>query len=885
MNRCLTIGVFTLALCLTMGAHVGAASGKPRLILIKADALPPDLLAALSFPEREDYWRRLSYREDLRQALRFYQEQTGRSIVLPNIRHYFFQDGVYVENCFSETLTLSPVSWAVIDTGQPSVIKGTGTFSRDTCYLRYHLDGLRDTIDAIRHKESTSAALWNLDQVGVSLMPDAFDPDRVWSGLQIYRRKANRATLVEMGRQWVHNDRRNIFEIVQSHLSHRVTGRDYTEFAQEVSGLMTARKILAKDLLGEEQYDYLSPLFTLIDHQQHVDPHPQNLIHWTVKLDRLVGRIFEAVERSTRRNQTVVAIVSDHGSEIQPGKTAFSFPITEVFRTRFFGGHTVKTLLVENAWNSVTTPVAGIDSPRVYESPHSPYGEASGGNKGFITCFIDNFGNGRSSVNLRNDDLNRLHLILREIKRSQPDSERWLRLISMFRETLAQAREWLEPDVALYRDYHEGARDMAAQLLSKAEPHARNVAWRLKKELDRDSPQIATLELLLGLRFAPEEAPSGLLFQRIARSDFKISSLIPRAFLGIPNQVYQLSHYTLDLDENLNWVTTTVDPKGHRVPLNYYQILTDYRVANAPVSGHFNPHDLIVTRLPTLQAADALRAIVWDDAEDRRPLNVLWVKSTAKDRYDKGGEALIVEDQNRQILYLPVAGFEQASDLTISFQVSAGPDPLGLLGRDGIQVSGQTSRLDWVRRFHSREDWLEATFRTEYSTAVCILLDITNNPTEAFIDSPDFQRYLAHFSSPELKARYLRGLKRKYANQQPDFLVWSDELWNFNSSTRTSGGSHSGFRPIAARTAFLVWGGENTRIARGKTVSRIGTTLDVVPTLAHALGMLDKQNRIIPQPGSIPERVFSPFPGRVIDIFRPSPQTSSYATDPPVDEE
>ena len=884
MNRCLSIGLFTLSLCLTMGAYVRAASGKPRLILIKADALPPDLLAALSFPEREDYWQRLAYRDDLRQALRFYQEQTGRSIVLPNIRHYFFQEGVFVANLFSETLTLSPVSWAVIDTGQPSVIKGTGTFSRDTCYLRYHLDGLRDTIDAMRHKESTSAALWNLDQVGVSLLPDAFDPDRVWSGLQIYRRKANRATLLEMGRQWAHNDQRNIFKIIQSHLSRLVTGRDYTEFAQEVSGLMTVRKILAKDLLGEERYDYLSPLFTLIDHQQHVDPHPQNLIHWTVKLDGLVGQIFAAVEQSNRRNQTVVAMVSDHGSEIQPGKTAFSFPITEVFRTQFFGGHTVKTLLVENAWSSVTTPVAGLDSPRVYESRHSPYGEASSGTKGFITCFIDNFGNGRSSVNLRNDDLNRLHLILREIKRSQPDSERWLRLASMFREALAQARKWLEPDLALYRDYHEGARDMAANLLSKKDPHSLNVAWRLQKELDRDSPQIAALELLLSLRFSPEKNPSELLSERITRSNFKISSLIPKAFLGIPNQVYQLSRYTLDLDENLNWVTTTVDPKGHQVPLNYYQILTDYKAPNAPVSGDFNPHDLIVTRLPTRQATEALHTIVRDPTEDRTLRNVLWVKSTAKDHYDKGGEALIVEDQNRQIRYLPVVGFEQASDLTISFRLSDGPDPLGLLGQDGVQVSGQTSRLDWVRRFHSREDWLKATFQTEYSTGVCILLDIANNPTEAFIDSPDFQRYMTHFSSPDLKARYLRGLKRKYANQKPDFLVWSDELWNFNSSTRTSGGSHSGFRPIAARTSFFVWGGEDTRIGRGKTVSEVGTTLDVVPTLAHALGILDRQNRIIPQPGSIPERVFAPFPGRVIDIFGPSDQTP-YETGVGVDED
>ncbi len=873
---------FLVALGLAMGVTLPAESGNPRLVLIKADGLPPDLLAALSFPEREDYWRRLPYREDLRQTLRFYQEQTGKSIVLPNLRHYFFEDGVYVENFFSETLTLSPVSWGVIETGQHSVVKGHATFSRDTGYLRYHLDGLREVLDAVRHGESRSTPLWNLDQIGLSLMPDAFDPDRVWSGLQIYRRSANRQTILESVRHFAHNDKRGVFRIIQSHLSRLVTGRDYTEFAQDISGLMTARKILEKDLLGREKYDYLSPCFTLIDHQQHVDPHPQNLIHWTVKLDGLVGGIFEAVEQSARRNQTVVAIVSDHGSEIQPGKTAFSFPITEMFRTPLFGGHTVKTLLVENAWNSVTTPIAAVDSPRVYESRHSPYGDDAGGEEGFVTCFIDNFGNGRSAVNLRNDDLNRLHLILLEIKRSEPDSERWLRLGSLFRETLGQTRKWLEPDLALYRDYREGTRDLAVNLLSRTDKDALNAAWRLQEEADRDAPQIAALELLLGLRFTPEEERNGLLFDAMVRSDFRISSLIPKAFLGVPNQVHQLSRYTLGLDRDLNWVTTTVDPKGRRLPLNYYQIMSDYRAPNAPANGDFNPHDLIVTRLPARQAARALRAIAGDDAGERGLRNVVWVKSTARNRFDKGGEALIVEDDDRQIRYLPIAGLEQAEDHTIRFTPGTGPDPLGLLGQSGVRVPDQASRFDWVRRFHSRRDWLEATFRTEYSTAVCILLDIVNNPTEAFIDSPDFQSFLTHFSSPDLKARYLRGLKRKYANQQPDFLVWSEELWNFNSSTRTSGGSHSGLRPIVARTAFLVWGGDDTRIGRGKTVSRVGTTLDVVPTLSHALGILDEQNRVIPQPGSNPERVFLPFPGRVIDIF--GRHRASYETGPARDD-
>ena len=238
---------------------------------------------------------------------------------------------------------------------------------------------------------------------------------------------------------------------------------------------------------------------------------------------------------------------------------------------------------------------------------------------------------------------------------------------------------------------------------------------------------------------------------------------------------------------------------------------------------------------------------------------------------------LAVEDANRRIQYVPVIGLEQTADLSFRFALGSGPDPLALLAEKGVKVADDSSRLDWVRRFHSREDWLAATHQTEYGTAVCMLLDITGDPSETFIDSPEFQGYLTHFSSPDLKARYLRGLKRKYAIQQPDFLVWSEKLWNFNSKARTSGGSHSGLRPIVARTAFLAWGGDDTRLSRGKIISRVGTTLDVVPTLLQALGMLDEQNRLIPRTGAIPERVFLPFRGRVVDIFEQRPPEPNVA--------
>ncbi len=865
-----------LLLLLPLVTSVGRAakpdySDRPgRLVLIKSDGLPPDLLAAVAMPERSEYLRRLPYAEELQQAMEAYRKRTGREIILPNIRRYFFENGVYAENTYSETLTLSAVAWSVIETGQPSVVKGHGTFSRDTSYVRSHLDGFRDTMDAMRHQGEKTSALWNLDQAGVSLVMDAYDLDRTWTSPHIYRRIGNRELLVEAGRRWLDNNQDGFGNIVRSHLSRLVTGIDYIEWAQEMAGLFTARKILERDLTGAEQYDYISPLFTLMDHQQHIDPHPKNLIHWLVKLDLLVGEIFGAVERSDRRERTVVALVSDHGSEIDPGKVAFSFPLTKVFRTPLLGGHTVKTMLVEAAWKALSTPIPGIDFPRVYESEYSPYGknvDPKAGENDYVTCFIDPFGNARATVNLRNNDLNRLHLILMKLKR-KPDEARFSKLRELFRATLRQTRVWLEPDLALYRDYHEGSQDLARHLAAKTDNYSLDSVWRLNEEAKRDAPQIAALQRLLGIRFDCDGR--GDCFDELFSTAFQIEDYIPKGYLGLANNIYQLSHYTIGLDDDLHWVEKTVDAQGNRVAMDYFQILSNYQASNAPVNGLRNPFDLLATPVPPQRIMPVLleRGLA---ASSDRLRNVVWVKSTARSNPAKGGEALILQTMEGLVKYVPVLHFRQLEDLSFDFDLASHQDPLALLAGKGFEPPTGTDPLRWAMTFHERQEWLEAIHKTEYSTAVCILLDILNDAVPEFVDSRDFQDYLIYFSSDELKQRYLRGLKRKYSSQEPDFVVWADSLWNFNSKARTSGGSHSGLRPMASRTTLLVWGGDETQVDRGRVISGVATTLDVAPTLLRAVGMLDDHNEVVREPLSIPERPFRPFPGRVLDIWRDKP--------------
>ncbi|MEE8585120.1 MAG: hypothetical protein V3T83_09750, partial [Acidobacteriota bacterium] len=668
------------------------------------------------------------------------QQQTGRQIILPNLRKHFFQDGVVFENMFAATLTLSAVAWGVVESGQPSVIKGHGTFSRDTCYLRSHLDGLRDTLDQLRlrapYGEMKTAALWNLDQVGVSLLSDAYDPLRVWQGPHIYRRMANRELLLEAGKRWLKADGDGFGGILRGHLSRLVTGIDYTVFNQQMSGWMTARKILEKDLDGLERFDFISPLLTIMDHQQHVDPHPRNLIHWLVELDRLMGGVFRAVAESDRRDTTIVVLTSDHGSEIQPGKVGFSYPMTRHFRQPVFGGHTVKTLLVDTAWKALSTPSPGIDFPRIYESPHSPYGKKRNpefGRKEYVTCYIDPFGNGRATVHLRNNDINQLHLILLELKRRQPE-ERFDRLRSLFQETFKRTRAWLAPDLALMEDYQAGALDLAANLKAKADKFSHDSAWRLNKEVKRLGPQIEALQRLLSIAFG--EGAGGINFDQTFSRPFKIPSFIPKQYLGRRNSVYQLSRYTIGLDGDLNWIETTLDHKGRSVPMNYFDILANYKAANSPVNGHRNPYDLIVTGLPLEETRRALKEHGLLDRFSELK-SAVWMKSSARLNPVKGGEAVAVWTKDNRMLYAPVRDFQQNADGTLQFDLAEERDPLALLKGTGFRPPDGASGLDWMRKLHPDRDWLKAAFSTEYSTAVNTILDIFHNPVPQFVDSDD----------------------------------------------------------------------------------------------------------------------------------------------------
>ncbi|MFQ5926720.1 MAG: hypothetical protein ACE5MH_04720, partial [Terriglobia bacterium] len=436
--------------------------------------------------------------------------------------------------------------------------------------------------------------------------------------------------------------------------------------------------------------------------------------------------------------------------------------------------------------------------------------------------------------------------------------------------SLDAIRFWLRPEREAYHDYHAGVRDWLSQLEKRRDPYWRDAAVRLRREAERDARQLRALDNLWALVQA-EDPLAWLERHRLA-----IPKIIPKKYFGPRNSLYQLSQYTIGLDADWNWVETTVDHRGQPVPMNYFEILTNYRAPNPADSGEANPFDLLVTLVPVEAVESAGRAQGWWDPQTTIQ-QVLWVLSSAGAHTGRGGQALLLEAVDGRLRYIPLARLEPHADGSVELERAADRDPLGLLTDPAFRLPTGKTRRAWLERFHPPEAWLAATAETRYSSAPVIFADIMRLNALRFVNSAEFEQNLTGFSSLGMKQRYLRGLRWKYASQQPELRVWSSWLWNFSSKTYTSGGSHGGLSPQVSRVAFYLWGGAHTGLPAGLVLYEPCTTLDVAPTLAAAMGMLDHNGRVVPRPGAVRDRVFLPLPGRVLPLWSPAAAEVSLA--------
>ena len=832
------LAAFVLGNCFgseQVAAEPASRAQRARIILLKVDGLPGLLIEAALAPQ-SDAVLRLPFPERFREDYRATQKLVGREELLPNIKEYFFRQGVRAETIFTGTLPLSAPVWAQIDSGQPSIVKRNYYFNRASGTSKVFLNGLLDSAGKLIRGSGRTHALWELDLLRIPILPDAFPPERVWSSLQTLSRKRSAIQLGAMGKFLVRAGRREFSPgaVLHQHLSHLVVYPDHVERLDQSLSL-TLAKWLKWRAEGDpsETLDFITALFVTLDHRFHLDSSYRSVLHLLVKLDDWFGEVMGAVEQTARRNRTLVAMVSDHGMNLYPVQINYGFPINPWLRRPEFGGHTVLSPEVEDSDHALTRPIPGVDFARVYESPTSPYGETVPfGAKGYFTAFAANMGNPRFDLFLRHSDLNRLHLLLLDSLRLQNDVEKLDRVFEIFQPVFRRVRPWLEADAYSLQQAAEVFEAWSEQHLAAGMPSARDAGSRLASESRLYRNQAAVLRRLLALPLEEEE------WRRFIRSGFEIDGVVPKGYFGPPNSLEQLANYTVGWAKPASerWSQSGQAPF---LTLSYPDLITGYRALNPDAFGNRYPFNFFVASIPTEDLTG------WKGLPLRQ---ALWLMAS-----ENRGQAALLEGTDGTLWYGPLKNRGELARL----------DGAGATGsRDPL---GYPDRL-WARWLDPRR-WVSETARLETSLAPGILADLFRPNFEDYLSGKSRAGVLLTLDGVGRREDLTKALRFRFRQATPDFRVWMRHGWNVNTMGQQPAGSHGGFLPLETQTTFMVWGGEELGLKRSRKLGGAFLTLDIAPTLMDAIGRLDGgSRRIVPDPDHPSGPEFPPFPGRIIPI-------------------
>jgi len=832
------LAAVVLGICLgsqQVAAEPASRAQRARIILLKVDGLPGLLIEAALSPQ-SDAVLRLPFPERFREDYRATQKLVGREELLPNIKEYFYRQGVRAETIFTGTLPLSAPVWAQIDSGQPSIVKRNYYFNRASGTSKVFLNGLLDSAGKLIRGSGRTHALWELDLLRIPILPDAFPPERVWSSLQTLSRKRSAIQLGAMGKFLVRAGRREFSPgaVLHQHLSHLVAYPDHVERLDQSLSL-TLAKWLKWRAEGDpsETLDFITALFVTLDHRFHLDSSYRSVLHLLVKLDDWFGEVMGAVEQTARRNRTLVAMVSDHGMNLYPVHINYGFPINPWLRRPEFGGHTVLSPEVEDSDHALTRPIPGVDFARVYESPTSPYGDTVPfGAKGYFTAFAANMGNPRFDLFLRHSDLNRLHLLLLDSLRLQNDVEKLDRVFEIFQPVFRRVRPWLEADAYSLQQAAEVFEAWSERHLEAGMPSARDAGSRLASESRLYRNQAAILRRLLALPLEEEE------WRRFIRSGFEIDGVVPKGYFGPPNSLEQLANYTVGWAKPASerWSQSGEAPF---LTLSYPDLITGYRALNPDAFGNRYPFNFFVASIPTEDLTG------WKGLPLRQ---ALWLMAS-----ENRGQAALLEATDGTLWYGPLKN-------------------RGELGRlDGAGAAGSRDPLGYPDRLWARwldpRRWVSETARLETSLAPVILADLFRPNFEDYLSGKSRAGVLLTLDGAGRREDLTRALRFRFRQATPDFRVWMRHGWNVNTMGQQPAGSHGGFLPLETQTTFMVWGGDELGLKRGRRLGGAFLTLDIAPTLMDAIGRLDRgSRRIVPDPDHPSGPEFPPFPGRIIPI-------------------
>lgn len=756
-----------------------------RIVILKVDGLPAELL------ERE---------------LERIDPVTHKSS-LPWIDQVFREGGARVPNFYVRAVSLSAPSWSLLDAGRHLEIRGNAEFDRYTGRVYDYLNFFPFYVGyALSHKVDMPG-VEVLDDLRIPLLIDRFPYAAVHQGPQLYQRGVRWKSLQNgLAHRFSHS--------LRELLDEWTIGFDIGDSVEQ----QTERELIEK--LADPGVRYLDYFTGDYDHVAHGTPDPAAQRLALQRIDALVGRIWTAIEGSPLAAQTALVMVSDHGMNTQPGVFSQGYDLVRFFNSRAGGGHHVVT----NRHPLTEYKLKGLDpfvSEVITPSAESLYLKDSANE--YPTAMLDLDGNERAAVYLRNSDLNELHILINQLDRPpvQPALRRaridaffqaldrhraqWETTVQQLRAELAALRQAMERQ--RLRIQAEPAKWTAAQRDQGLDKAARRLSVELEswREQERSYSEYAdTLARLLAL------TPADFDKRRISAE-----ALIPKHAMGDGNSIHDLQNYVAGPGPRGLVLAPdgSLDRERSFERIDYFPLLAGLSVRNnvQPAVGS-HPVDFIALRVsPDKLPAElsAMEEAVWLYHDQDRQALIL-------SRHDAAG---VIE-----LRYIPVHGLRQDADGAIRFERSewAAGFPLQIWEDPNFAIpAGQ--RAEWLEEWHSELDWLHAVHRTEYSNGILALNEqFSRSDTPGFIAGRD--SVMEEFS------------RRKRRLAEPDFLIFSNDHWNFNVRGFNPGGNHGSLRRISTRSVLLLAGGAETGLPHGSIVEEPYDSLSFVPTVLQLVG-------------------------------------------------
>ena len=760
------LAVFAVAVC--FGAELApqdqpaeAPSTTTRLVILKVDGLSADIL-----------YRTMAESDP----------KTGKS-KLPWFSHIFAEDGIIVDNFFTRGISLSTPSWSMLDTGVHAVIHGNVEFDRYTGRVYDYLNFFPFVYKYTWLTEVDMPGVEVLDAAGIPMLSDRYPYSQQFQGIQLFQRGLRWTTL---GYGLEH---RLTKEYVLSVLEEPQAGFRLAEGLNE----QTITELLDK-IQGNQTF-YLDYFTGDYDHIAHASSSPAIQYKELQKLDTLAGRIWTAIQASSLSEHTLFVVVSDHGMNTTPGIYSQGFNLPDLFNSPAAGAHHVVT----NRYQLDQFKLKGIN-PMVSRviNPSKASFYLAGQAEQYPTAWLDLDGNERAAVQLRNSDLNRIHILLLQLKGGDLPTPLRLAAARELEKTINRHRvEWTTMASSLQAEINALGPAIEARKLLLAKLPKDPKKWPVaEKEVGAD--KIARREMAEVASWETEQKAYQNYLDDIQallalKPDSKqplttnISHLMPELALGDQNSVFDLQNYIagpglkgLVLDANGDLDET----KSFR-HVNYFPLLVSQRVRNVPQRElSAQPVDFLAVGLPASGLPPFPEGppefAIWLYADDEHQLLEL-VRRT---------------NDQEEIRLIPVKHLSQARDGKVRYDPGEWTDglPFHLAEDRALHVPECVEANVWLSAWHSEDDWLRATYACHYTNGVVGITEELLPMTDAL---PSRESMAPLLQRLELRRREL---------VQPDFHIFASDHWNFNARNFNPGGNHGSFLRQSTHSVWMMAG-------------------------------------------------------------------------------